>query len=766
MPAASWRRTAGRVAAAVLAASALPVAGADTVADFDAPGTPYLLGRHGERPAAAVITDGGPEGNFLRLAFDTATPPNLNSIDFDRTDAGPACAIAAEFDFRITPGSGRADGLGFALLDAGVYGRGGITGPPPPLFVSEEPAFVRSLGVGFDVHQNVEPGDPNANHVSIHFDRALVATIDAAAVDLADGGWIHAEIAVDAVAGTVDIVLTPLAGAPVLIATGLPVPGLEPYEARVHFGARSGGLAADHDLDAVSVQFAPCPPAMVGAWSEVAGWPLVAIHAHLLPTGKVMFWDRHDVFDGDPRATGGADGVDGGTGHAGEEGLGFVVPRLWDPVTSEVTLAAEPPFDLFCSGHTFLADGRLLVAGGHVVDNVGLAEAAIYDPFADAWTDLPDMTLARWYPTVTTLAGGDVLVVSGDISAGNRATTPEVWDADRGTWRSLGGAVKMQTLYPMMLLLPDGRVLDAGPRPASSAIDVAGAGSWSPVATSSAGLRDYGSAAMLADGRVLLAGGVQFPPTATAELLDPAAPAPAWTPTGSMSFARRQLNLTLLPDGSVLATGGTAAPGFNDPAGEVLAAEVYDPSSGEWSLLAAQAVRRIYHSTALLLPDARVLVAGGGHPPGPGGDVSHFDYEVYSPPYLFRGPRPAITAAPERVDYGEPFTVATPDPGAIADVTWLRPASVTHAFNMNQRIDRLDFTPLAGGLEVTPPADPARCPPGYYMLFVLDGDGVPSVARFLQVLPRTAFADGFESGDSSAWTSSRGGLLQPPSPQE
>ena len=759
-------RLAARAAAAALAAAAAAPqsAGADTVAGFDTPGTAYLLGQHANPPAAVILASGGPNGSFLRLAFDTANPPNVNGLDFERTDAGPACAVAAGFDFRITPGSGRADGLGFALLDTGVYGRHGVVAPPSPLFAPEEPGFVRSLGFGFDVYQNPESGDPDANHLSIHFDGGVpVAAIDAGAVDLASGGWIHAEIAVDAVAGTIDVALTPEGGSPVLVATDLPVPELEPYEARVHFGARSGGLAADHDVDNVVVTFTPCPPAMVGAWSEVTDWPLVAIHAHLLPTGEVMFWDRHDVLDGDPRAHAGRDSGHGG---AGEETVGIIVPRLWNPATGQVTMAAEPPFDLFCSGHTFLADGRLFVAGGHVVDNVGLADAAIYDPFADAWTDLPDMGSARWYPTATTLADGDVLVVAGNISPGNPATTPEVWDVDRRAWRPLGGAVKGQPLYPMMLLLPDGRVLDAGPRPATAALDTAGEGSWAPVAVASPGVRDYGSAVMLADGRVLLAGGRQNPPAATAELLDPAAPAPAWTPTGSMSFARRQLDLTLLPDGTVLATGGTAAPGFNDPAGEVLSAEVYEPAAGEWSLLAAAAVRRIYHSTAVLLPDARVLVAGGGHPPGPGGDASHYDFEIYSPPYLFRGPRPVLAAAPERVYYGEPFTVSTPDPGAIADVTWLRPASVTHAFNMNQRINRLDFVPVAGGLEVTPPADPARCPPGHYMLFLLDGDGVPSEARFVQALPRTIFDDGFEGGGVSAWTSFQGGLFQPPSPRE
>jgi len=745
---------AGAALATLAVSPAVPPAAAGTIQDFDAGGTAYLLGQQANPPAPAVLPGGGANGDFLRLAFDTASPPNLGSADFERTDPGPACAISAGFDFRITPGSGRADGLGFALLDAGVFGPAGVVPPPPPFFVPEEPNFVRSLGFGFDVYQNLEPGDPDANHVSIHFDGAPVAMIDAGSVDLGSGGWIHAEIEVDAVAGTVGVALTPEGGAPVLIATDLPVAGLAPYESRVHFGARSGGLAADHDLDNVAVAFTPCPPARVGQWSEVTSWPLVAIHAHLLPTGEVMFWDRHDVGDGDPRASEGTG--ESAHGGGGEEPLGIIVPRLWDPVTGDLRLAAEPPFDLFCSGHALLADGRLFVAGGHVVDNVGLADAAIYDPFADAWTDLPDMAAGRWYPTVTPLGDGDVLVVSGNITAGDRARMPEVWDVDRGAWRPLGGALETQPLYPFMLLLPDGRVLAAGPQTAAEALDTAGAGSWSSVAGSSGGFRDYGSAVALADGRVLLVGGVQTPPTATAELLDPAAPSPAWAFTGAMSFPRRQLNATLLPDGTVLATGGTGAFGFNDPAGEVLSAEVYDPASGEWSLLAAGAVRRIYHSTAVLLPDARVLVAGGGHPPGPGGDASHYDHEIYSPPYLFRGPRPVLAAAPARAYYGEPFTVATPDPGAVADVTWLRPASVTHAFNMNQRINRLAFTPVAGGLEITPPANPAACPPGHYMLFLLDGQGVPSEAKFVQVLPRTAFADGFESRDLSAWSQAVG----------
>jgi hypothetical protein len=152
---------------------------------------------------------------------------------------------------------------------------------------------------------------------------------------------------------------------------------------------------------------------------------------------------------------------------------------------------------------------------------------------------------------------------------------------------------------------------------------------------------------------------------------------------------------------------------------------MWDPVGGAWRSLAAAAVARGYHSTAALLPDGRVLSAGGDGEP---------NAEIYKPPYLFKGPRPAITYAPPTVGYGDTFTVGATSPFGIVQVTWVRLSSVTHAFNHNQRFNRLDFT--AGGtgeLLVRAPAWPAHAPPGHYMLFVLNGAGVPSLARIVKL---------------------------------
>ena len=185
------------------------------------------------------------------------------------------------------------------------------------------------------------------------------------------------------------------------------------------------------------------------------------------------------------------------------------------------------------------------------------------------------------------------------------------------------------------------------------------------------------------------------------------------------------------PDGRVLATGGSSATEFDNPAGADYQAEIWDPATEKWTEMAAETHYRGYHSTAVLLPDGRVLVGGGGHPDSAIGPQLNF--EIYSPPYLFRGARPQVGAAPAQVAYGRAFTVETPDAPSIADVTWIRLGSVTHAFNAGQRINHLAFSKTADGLEITPPADPNLAPPGDYMLFLLNGDGVPSVAHFIRV---------------------------------
>jgi hypothetical protein len=199
-----------------------------------------------------------------------------------------------------------------------------------------------------------------------------------------------------------------------------------------------------------------------------------------------------------------------------------------------------------------------------------------------------------------------------------------------------------------------------------------------------------------------------------------------------MTYARRQLNATILADGKVLASGGSSAAGFSTESGSVLAAELWDPATGTWSQMASMTTPRLYHSTALLLPDGRVLSAGGGRCAGC--NVDRTNAEIYSPPYLFKGARPTVTGAPTAVGYNQAFTIQTPDAANITKVTWIRLSSVTHSFNMNQRFSTLVISSrTSGALSVTSPANSNLSPPGHYLLFVLNSNGVPSVARIVHI---------------------------------
>jgi hypothetical protein len=446
-------------------------------------------------------------------------------------------------------------------------------------------------------------------------------------------------------------------------------------------------------------------PEVTGQWSSVPDLSFYPIHIHLLPTGKVMLWGGYSI--------------SGDNAH------------LWDPDTAATTPLSLAGYDVFCSGHSLLGDGRLLVAGGNLVTlmergHTGLPYASIYDPFSDVWTRLPDMNAGRWYPTVTTLANGDALVIAGSIDStqgGNRL--PQVWQVASGTWRDLTNAIVSLPLYPWMHVAPNGKVFLAGPGIPARYLETAGSGAWTAVANSSLH-RDYGSSVLYDEGKVLIVGGGSAPPTNTAQVIDLNAPSPAWRTVAPMAYARRHLNATLLPDGTVLVNGGTSGTGFDNATTPVFAAELWNPATETWTTLASASIPRLYHSAALLLPDGRVLTTGGNNTP---------QTEVFEPPYLFKGPRPTITAAPGSLAYGEVFLVETPDAASVTQVTWLRLGSVTHAFNMNQRINRLPFAPAPNGLTVTAPTSATLAPPGHYMLFLLNGNGVPSVAKIIQIDP-------------------------------
>jgi hypothetical protein len=197
-----------------------------------------------------------------------------------------------------------------------------------------------------------------------------------------------------------------------------------------------------------------------------------------------------------------------------------------------------------------------------------------------------------------------------------------------------------------------------------------------------------------------------------------------------MTFPRAYHVETILPDGTVLVTGGGRTVGAYDIANAVYQAELWSPATETFATLASMNAPRLYHGTALLLPDARVLVAGGGRSPGPD-PRDQENAEIFAPPYLFRGPRPTISAVPTRLTRGQNFAVTTPDAARISKVTLVAAGAMTHGFNMSQRFLPLSFTVAGNTLTVAAPANANLAPPGVYLLFVIDSDGVPSVGSFV-----------------------------------
>jgi galactose oxidase len=496
-----------------------------------------------------------------------------------------------------------------------------------------------------------------------------------------------------------------------------------------------------------------------GRWGTPFQLPNVGIHANVLPTGLVLMWGRRDSpdqsLDTDPAGPLEPDGPNAPAAQC--------TPFLWNPASGEVTPTPQPVLgdpgtanaNLFCSGHAFLPDGRLLVAGGHLADSNGLNHATIYDPVGNQWTPTALMNYGRWYPTAVSMPDGSILVVSGSVHRGAAEgspvvnnVVPQIWSD--GGWTSItpipGGAFD---LYPRLHVASDGIVYMTSLIQTWS-LDISGGGTWTavPGVKRINGLRDYAPSVLYDVDKVIFIGGGS-PPTANAETIDLGQAQPAWRETDPMRFPRRQHNATLLPDGTVLVTGGTRGSGntgtpeaFNDlgPGRPVHIAELWDPATGHWTELAAEQTDRCYHSTAVLLPDATVLSAGGGEFFPFAGQTrqndpqdSHRDAQVFSPPYLFKGTRPEITSAPASVHYGATFEIGTPQPDDIGKVSWIGLSSVTHAYNMSQSINFLPFQTGAGSVTATAPSTPNSCPPGHYMLFILNRQGVPSTAKIMRI---------------------------------
>jgi hypothetical protein len=458
----------------------------------------------------------------------------------------------------------------------------------------------------------------------------------------------------------------------------------------------------------------PPDPAHVGRWSPLMNWPLVAIHAVGMRNGKVLLMDGWQ----NPNQT-----------------------QVFDPSTGALIPASNGfGLDLFCVGNVSLADGRILTVGGDSDSMHSIAAVTSFDPMSNAWTRLADLNQARWYPTATELGDGRVLVISGQITLSSWADTPEIYDLTTNTWTLLSRISTPQLHekeYPLSYLSPSGDVFTIAPQLGKSFLLDPQAQTWTQ--TGGATLMK-GSSAQYRPGKILYSGGgpldSQNPARADAQIIDLTSATPSWQSVAPMTKPRYTHTMTVLPDGKVLAIGGESVMNGWDPSKAVMPTEEWDPATNRWTALAPIAVPRMYHATALLMPDGRVLSAGGGHDEGLGGPPpAQPNGQFYSPPYLFKGARPTITSATSSVAYGSAVRVQTPDAASIASMALVSFGADTHTLDMNQHFVPLSFTAGNGSLTASVPANPNVAPPGYYMLFIVNSRGVPSVAPIIHVGP-------------------------------
>lgn len=451
-------------------------------------------------------------------------------------------------------------------------------------------------------------------------------------------------------------------------------------------------------------------PTVAGSWSKAAnpGTKTVGITAVMLHTGKVL------LFGGKYKST------DKNT-----------AAYLFDPV-AKTGHEVPAPAAVYCSGVTVLSDGRVLTVGGADPVPHGIVDVYLFDSLTEQWIRQPDTPMGRYYPSVVKLADGRVVVVAGTERDGTTPNpgvefyTPPPAGGTVGTMEAVGPA-HPSSFYPRLWVLPNGTVLDVTGRGVSSLNPESWA--WTPLPSLTTARYNGPAGILLPSGpmgsyRVLMTGG-EMTKTAIAstETFDAENPTRGWQPAATMPTARAHMNLVQVPDGSAYGVGGNSYDLYAQGQKSTLH---YDPATDVWTTLAGQSPRRAYHSTAVLLPDGRIMSAGDNGAAG-GGPVIDF----YSPPYLFKGARPEIVTAPRQADYGTTFSLSTTGATPTRAVL-MAPGATTHADEMHARQVELAVTPVTGGLTATVPIA-AVAPPGWYMLFVLTADGIPSVATWVHV---------------------------------
>lgn len=461
-----------------------------------------------------------------------------------------------------------------------------------------------------------------------------------------------------------------------------------------------------------------------GMWSPVYAWPGVSVHAVIAPDGRVLTF---------------------GSSLTGQQGA-YSNYDFWDPSVApdagHLTLPNTSGTDIFCSSALPLvpespgAATSIFIAGGDVwtgsqTTNTPNQNSNLIDVAGGTISRRNNLLRPRWYSTSTTLPTGEIYIQGG---AGGE-DRPEMRGLT-GSFRLLSGAdtSTLHYSFPRNFVAPDGRIFGYDTNGQMYFVNTTGIGAVSFAGQlANAYASDSGSAAMFRPGRILQLGGNSN----GAVVIDIGNASPIVTPTQSLSSQRQWVNATILADGKVLATSGSQV--RSELIGVNTKAEIWDPQSGQWMQGPSAVKPRLYHSNAILLPDASVLVTGGGATepllPGP---ADNLNSEIYYPPYFFsaggqRASRPYIASAPDWMDIGSVLSVGVANATSVSRVTLVKTGASTHSFNMEQRFLELTFSANGLNLSVQAPTRAADAPPGFYMLFVFDQAGVPSIAKILRM---------------------------------
>ncbi|MFE9447094.1 galactose oxidase-like domain-containing protein [Streptomyces sp. NPDC006739] len=483
-----------------------------------------------------------------------------------------------------------------------------------------------------------------------------------------------------------------------------------------------------------------------GSWSVLPTQnPVRSMHSVVLDDGKVL--------------------LIAGSGNSEENfAAGSFTSAVYDPADGTYKVIPTPK-DMFCSGHVQLQDGRVLVmsgnkaypvAGGHGYE--GFKDSYVFDPKTETYSRTNDLNDGHWYPSATELGNGDVVSFGGLREDSTGSVTAEYWSDAQQKWLALSQVHQTWSywgLYPSMILMQDGRLFYSGSHVFGNNIPGTGSAIYdydANTVTQIPGLRnkderDQSASVLLPpaqDQRVLTIGGgnIDSNPDANrlTDLIDLKQASPSYVagpplPQGTVDLGngpvaetgdqgKMYVSAVLLPDGKVLETGGA----LHNRADPVHESSLYDPDSDTFDPVAADPEARGYHSSAFLLPDGRVMATGDN----PGNGTWNHNVSIYTPPYLYRGARPTITSLIDTEwKYGDTQRITVDRPIAKAEL--IRPAAVTHSSDPNQRFVDLPLSVDGDNVDLNVTSNPDLAPPGWYMLFAVDANGVPSVARWVHL---------------------------------